>query len=109
MESIQKMDYSFNVVFSPKAGSCERLETFYSQPKKLSGKRGTGVFSNITITSDGSVIPAHGWCYNLTVGNPYSESLKDVWSPMKLAKIRKELNKNGVLLLACSRCCSAFG
>ncbi|MFT4524342.1 MAG: MoaA/NifB/PqqE/SkfB family radical SAM enzyme [Bacteroidia bacterium] len=109
MEAIQKADYPFNVVFSPKVESRERLGTFYEEPEKLFGKKCNDVFSNIMIKSDGSVIPAHGRCYNLTVGNLYSESLKDVWNSMTLADFRKDLNKNGGLLPACSRCCSAFG
>ena len=109
MESILKTDYPYNVVFSPNVESREQLEVFYRQPEKLFGKRCNDVFSNIMIKSDGSVIPAHGRCYNLTVGNLCNDSLKDVWNSSKLAEFRQDLNANGGLLPACSRCCSAFG
>ena len=76
--------------------------------RDLHCKKCLDVFSNIMIGSDGSVIPAHGRCYNLTVGNLYNEPLKDVWNSATLGRFREDLNKAGGLLPACSRCCSAF-
>ena len=60
------------------------------------------------IKSDGSVIPAHGRCYNLNLGNIYSESLKEIWRSTVLNNFRDNLINNGGQLPACSRCCSAF-
>ena len=60
------------------------------------------------IKSDGSAIPAHGRCYNLTLGNVHNETLKQIWEGGQLKKLRTDLNKAGGLFPACSRCCSAF-
>ena len=74
IELVRKGDFKFNVVFSPEVASRQRLEVFYHHPEILFGKKCNDVFSNIMIKSDGSVIPAHGRCYNLTVGNLYNEA-----------------------------------
>jgi MoaA/NifB/PqqE/SkfB family radical SAM enzyme len=108
IQSIKKAQYPFNVVFSPDVKTRERLDTYYAHPEELFGKICSDVFSNMMIKSDGSVIPAHGRCYNLTVGNLYSDSLKDIWNSVTLSKFRKDLVDAGGLLPACSRCCSAF-
>jgi len=54
------------------------------------------------------VIPAHGRCYNIELGNIYRQSLKEIWQSNALKKIRKDLKNDGGLFPACSRCCSAF-
>ena len=87
----------------------ELLDKFYLRPEQLFGKRCNDAFSTIMIKSDGSVIPAHGRCFNLTVGNMYENDLKTIWNSAALGRFRSELNKAGGLLPACSRCCSAFG
>lgn len=108
IEEIKSDNYSFDVNFSPKINSKERLFDFYHNPNKLLGKRCNDVFTNIMIKSDGSVIPAHGRCYNLQIGNIYTDNLKKIWHSSILSKFRKDLSSVGGLLPGCSRCCSAF-
>ncbi len=105
---IKKINYPFPVRFSPEIKTKEDVEIFYLQPEKLIGKRCNDAFSNIMIKSDGSVIPAHGRCYNITAGNLYQEDLQEIWNSKILGRFRKDLMKAGGLLPACSRCCSAF-
>ena len=105
---IKDLDFPFPVRFSPDIQSKEQLDIFYYHPEILIGKRCNDVFSNIMIKSNGDVIPAHGRCYNLTIGNLYEENLKDIWNSKVIAKFRKDLLKAGGLMPACSRCCSAF-
>lgn len=105
---IKKTDYSFKVTFSPEINSEINLDIFYNQPDKFIGKICNDVYRNIMIKSDGSVIPAHGRCYNLTVGNIYNNSLKEIWNSKYISEFRKDLMHAGGLLPACSRCCSAF-
>jgi MoaA/NifB/PqqE/SkfB family radical SAM enzyme len=106
--SIKKTNYPFPTVFSPEVNSKDDLHNFYLKPEKLIGKRCNDAFSNIMIKSDGSVIPAHGRCYNLTAGNLHTESLKEIWNGKVLSQFRVDLMKAGGLFPACSRCCSAF-
>jgi MoaA/NifB/PqqE/SkfB family radical SAM enzyme len=100
--------YPFPIIFSPEITSKEKLGSFYHEPKKMIGKMCNDVFSNIMIKSDGSVIPSHGRCYNINVGNVYTQSIKEIWNANPLKLFRSDLIKNGGLLPACSRCCSAF-
>lgn len=108
MEAIHQTRWNFPVSFSPNLRSKEQLMTFYHQPEKKIGKRCNDVFRNVMIKSDGSVIPAHGRCYNLTIGNIYQSTLPEIWNSSVIAEFRKTINKAGGLLPACTRCCSAF-
>jgi len=105
---IKKTNYHFEVTFSPDIIEEEKLDVFYNHPEILIGKICNDVYRNIMIKSDGSVIPAHGRCYNLNIGNIYSSSLKEIWNSKVVSEFRKDLMAAGGLLPACSRCCSAF-
>ncbi|QMU62861.1 MAG: radical SAM protein [Flavobacteriaceae bacterium] len=105
---IKKTSYPFRVYFSPEIDSIENLELYYLQTEKIIGKNCHAVYSSIMIKSDGTVIPAHGRCYNLNLGNLHDKSLKEIWESGTLKKLRSDLNKAGGLFPACSRCCSAF-
>ncbi|HVO74040.1 MAG TPA: radical SAM protein [Ignavibacteriaceae bacterium] len=105
---VKEFKYPFKISFSPDIGDMNKLKEFYREPDKFVGKICNDVFRNIMIKSDGSVIPAHGRCYNLTIGNIYKESLKEIWNSSIFSKFRKELINAGGLFPACSRCCSAF-
>ena len=108
ISEIKSNTYNFPVSFSPEITSKEKLSDFYHKPEKLIGKMCNDIFTNIMIKSDGSIIPAHGRCYNLTLGNIYEENLNQIWEGRILKKFRTTLHKNGGLLPACSRCCSSF-
>jgi radical SAM protein with 4Fe4S-binding SPASM domain len=86
----------------------EDFDVFYHHPEQLIGNSCNDIYRNIMIKSDGSVIPAHGRCYNLQLGNIYEESLKEIWHSKVLSTFRKDLENAGGLMPACSRCCSAF-
>ena len=105
---IKSSIYPFPVTFSPEISSLDELKRFYLNPELFIGKKCNDVSRNIMIKSDGSVIPAHGRCYNLNIGNVYQDNLKSIWNSEVISKFRKDLNKAGGLFPACSRCCSAF-
>ena len=106
--TIKSKTHKFPISFSPEITSKEKLIEFYHKPEIKIGKMCNDVFTNIMIKSDGSVIPAHGRCYNLELENIYNKNLKEIWNGNVLSKFRSNLSKNGGLLPACSRCCSAF-
>lgn len=108
IQRIKQRTWPFPVSFSPEINSPQTLDIFYHHPEILMGKRCTDAFENIMIKSNGDVIPAHGRCYNLEMGNLYEQDLKTIWNAPKLAQFRQDLNRAGGLLPACSRCCSAF-
>jgi MoaA/NifB/PqqE/SkfB family radical SAM enzyme len=108
IQQLKSLNYTFPITFSPEIATEEKLLEFYKNPEKIIGKSCSDVFSTIMIKSDGSAIPAHGRCYNLQIGNLYSGNLKEIRHSKVLARFRSDLMKNGGLLPACSRCCSAF-
>lgn len=108
INEIKKEKFNFQISFSPEIDSKNKLDEFYLKSEKKIGKVCNDVFSNIMIKSDGSVIPSHGRCYNLTLGNLNTETLKQIWNSNVLNNFRADLINNGGQLPACSRCCSAF-
>ncbi|MES2515729.1 MAG: radical SAM protein [Bacteroidota bacterium] len=108
IEEIKKTTYPFRVSFSPEISDRQTMYSFYHEPEKLYGKKCYDIFTAVMIKSNGDVIPAHGRCYNLTIGNLYQENLKEIWNSKIIAKFRKTVANEGGLLPACSRCCSAF-
>lgn len=108
LESIKARKMQFPISFSPAIDSREELDVFYHHPEIFIGSRCNDVFNNLMIKSNGDVIPAHGRCYNLTVGNMYESNLKQIWNDEILSRFRRDLRKAGGLLPACSRCCGGF-
>ena len=108
IQSIQNHKYSFNTSFSPEINGLNTLTTYYHKPEIKLGKTCNDVFTNVMIKSDGSVIPAHGRCYNYSMGNIYQKSLKEIWNDTPYAQFREKLMKADGLFPACNRCCSAF-
>jgi Fe-coproporphyrin III synthase len=108
VQAIQKTDYGFPVTFSPKFSDFASLKSYYQEPEKIIGKVCNDAFRMMMIKSDGSVIPAHGRCYQHKVGNVYTETLPEIWNSGAFGTFRKDLMDAGGLLPACARCCSAF-
>jgi len=108
MDKIKKMRWNAQVKFYPELDSKLWLEQYYLKPEMLMGKRCMDIFSNIMIKSNGDVIPAHGRCYNLTIGNLYENNLSEIWNSLVIREFRQNVTAQGGLLPACSRCCSAF-
>ncbi len=106
--SIVKSKYPFQPSFSPELHSLEELERYYQQAEQKMGRTCNDVFTNVMVKSDGTVIPAHGRCYNKSMGNIYEQSLEEIWNSKDYGQFRKTLVKAGGQLPACSRCCSAF-
>jgi Fe-coproporphyrin III synthase len=108
IHEIKNSHYPFKISFSPEINDHLSLTSFYHEPGKLFGKRCNDIFRAVMIKSNGDVIPAHGRCYNITIGNLYQENLKDIWNSAVVSRFRKDVMNAGGLLPACSRCCSAF-
>lgn len=108
IHQIKQTNYPFPIIVSPDLLTKEETDIFYLQPERIIGSICNDAFRTMMFKSDGTVIPAHGRCYNLTVGNIYEQSLDEIWNSKSLAQFRKTLIDAGGLLPACSRCCSAF-
>ena len=108
IQSIRNKKYHFSTSFSPEINELDRLNTYYFKPEVKLGRTCNDVFTNVMIKTDGTVIPAHGRCYNSTMGNLHENTLTEIWNSSLYGDFRKELVKAGGLLPACNRCCSAF-
>ena len=108
LEKIKKTKYPFETFFSIDMKSENELRTYYQSPSTFFGKSCQAIFNGMMIKTDGNVIPAHGRCFNLPVGNINNEPLNKIWNSQVFSRLRKDVNKAGGLFPACTRCCSAF-
>lgn len=108
IQKIKTKNYSFTPSFSPEINDLTTLDTFYNKPEQKLGKTCNDVFTNIMIKTDGSVIPSHGRCYNVPMGNLHKNTLPEIWNGELYGNFRSDLVKANGLFPACNRCCSAF-
>ena len=105
---IRAKDWKFSTSFAPNFRDYGQMVDYYSKPGEIIGKVCNDAFRMMMIKSDGSVIPAHGRCYQHTVGNIYQQSLPEIWNSQAFGSFRKDLMAGGGLFPGCARCCSAF-
>ena len=108
ISEIQQGEWGFPVSFSPRFQDRAAMERYYAHPGEIIGKTCNDAFRMMMIKSDGTVIPAHGRCYQHTVGNIYTQDLPEIWNSTAFGQFRNDLVEAGGLLPACARCCSAF-
>jgi len=108
ISKVNRLKLPFEVSFTPNINGIEALNNYYFQAEMPFGRQCNDMFSNIMIKSDGSAIPAHGRCYNVTMGNIHQQNLKEIWNSAAYGQLRRKLQQAGGLFPACNRCCSAF-
>ena len=86
------------------------LEIYYQQPLRfIGGRKCTDPWRMMMIRTEGTVIPAHGRCYNVPIGNVTEMPLKELWDTARFRAFRKTLQEAGGTLPACARCCGVIG
>jgi MoaA/NifB/PqqE/SkfB family radical SAM enzyme len=86
------------------------LRRYYQNHQEFVGGRNcTDPWKLMMIKTDGTVIPAHGRCYNFPVGNVNEQSLPDIWNSARFVEFRHTLKNSGGSLPACARCCGVIG
>jgi MoaA/NifB/PqqE/SkfB family radical SAM enzyme len=94
----------------PDFPSPEGLEVFYRQPLRFVGGRTcTDPWRMLMVRTDGTVIPAHGRCYEVPVGNVGQAPLAELWNAAAYRRFRQRLQEAGGSFPACSRCCGVIG
>ncbi len=94
----------------PAATDVDTLERFYRRPlEPVGGTRCTDPWHLVMVKTDGTVIPAHGRCFNLPLGNVRESTLQEIWYGGRLAAFRRTLTEHGGSLPACQRCCGLIG
>jgi hypothetical protein len=86
------------------------LEVFYRDPLTFVGGRNcTDPWKLAMIKTDGTVIPAHGRCFNYPVGDINDAPLPAIWNSPRFVAFRQLLKGAGGTLPACARCCGVIG
>jgi MoaA/NifB/PqqE/SkfB family radical SAM enzyme len=101
------------LIFTPDAPDDEGaalLHTFYREHSTFVGGRAcTDPWKLMMVKTDGTVIPAHGRCYNFPVGNLNDRPLAELWNGDRFVEFRRTLLDAGGTLPACARCCGVIG
>jgi MoaA/NifB/PqqE/SkfB family radical SAM enzyme len=98
------------VVFVPDTTDPRALATFYRDELRFVGGRScTDPWAMLMVKTEGTVIPAHGRCYAVPVGNVGEEPLEAIWNGPRLRAFRRALLEAGGSLPACARCCGVIG
>ena len=94
----------------PDLESPDELATYYREPLTFIGGRAcTDPWRLLMIKPDGTVIPAHSRCYNITAGNLRETPLTELWNHARVRELRQTLKDAGGTLPACARCCGVIG
>jgi MoaA/NifB/PqqE/SkfB family radical SAM enzyme len=94
----------------PDAPGPALLERFYREPLAfVGGRQCSDPWKLMMVKTDGTVIPAHGRCYNFPVGNVTEQPLATIWNGPRFVSFRQALQGAGGTLPACARCCGVIG
>jgi MoaA/NifB/PqqE/SkfB family radical SAM enzyme len=98
------------VTIVPDLLSPQALETYYRRPLEfVGGRHCTDPWRMLMIRTDGTVIPSHGRCYDVPVGQVLADPLTSIWNSEAFRGFRRLLQENGGTLPACARCCGVIG
>ena len=94
----------------PDLASVADLEIYYRQPLRfVGGRHCTDPWRMMMIRTDGTVIPAHGRCYDIPAGSVTETPLPKLWDNARFRAFRRTLQDAGGTLPACARCCGVIG
>ena len=94
----------------PDLASRDDLDVYYRQPLRfIGGRHCTDPWRMMMIRTEGTVIPAHGRCYNVPIGKVTETPLKELWDHARFRAFRRTLQEAGGTLPACARCCGVIG
>jgi MoaA/NifB/PqqE/SkfB family radical SAM enzyme len=94
---------------TPDFGSVGEVARYYREPERLVGGRSCrDPWRMAMVRSDGTLLPAHGRCYHVPLGNVGQARLTDLWNGPALRGFRRTLREGGGSLPACTRCCGVI-
>jgi hypothetical protein len=98
------------VTLTPDFQEPDEVALYYREPGRFVGTRTCrDPWRMAMIRSDGTLLPAHGRCYHVPLGNVTHASLTELWNGPALRGFRRTLQAGGGALPACSRCCGVIG
>ncbi len=101
---------SMRLTVVPDAPTPRALETYYREPAAfVGGRRCSDPWRMLMVRTDGAVVPAHGRCYDVPLGNVADTPLASLWNAEPARRFRRDLRAAGGTLPACARCCGVIG
>lgn len=98
------------LTITPEFTDRAHLDEYYQEPLTfVGGRQCTDPWKMLMVKTDGTVIPAHGRCYNYPVGNLCETPLVELWNSPRFREFRRTLIEAGGTLPACARCCGIIG
>lgn len=107
-DQIIKMKTDFKrVSFWPPIYTKSTLLKYYTSIDFIEGcERCKIPWLTCAIAADGTVLP-HTRCYNIPLGNIYTNSFNEIWNGQRIRQLRRDLLKHKAFP-ACARCCGVF-
>jgi MoaA/NifB/PqqE/SkfB family radical SAM enzyme len=98
------------ITLTPDFEDAAEVVRYYREPETFVGtRRCRDPWRMAMVRSDGTLLPAHGRCYHVPLGNVTQASLADLWNGPALRGFRRTLQAGGGSLPACARCCGVIG
>jgi MoaA/NifB/PqqE/SkfB family radical SAM enzyme len=98
------------LTLTPDFEDADEVARYYREPERFVGTRTCrDPWRMAMVRSDGTLLPAHGRCYHVPLGNVTQASLTELWNGPALRGFRRTLQQGGGSLPACSRCCGVIG
>ena len=98
------------VTVVPDLATPDAVAGYYRRPSDfVGGRRCSDPWRMMMVKTDGTVIPAHGRCYDVPVGNVERQTLSEIWNAPRFRDFRVTLREAGGSLTACARCCGVIG
>lgn len=104
------LERGVHLALSPNLNSADELRRYHLEADApVAGSICRDPWNSVLIQTNGDVIPSHGRCFNLIVGNLRDASLKEIWNNEAMRDFRQEIRRAGGMFPACTRCCGVFG
>ena len=98
------------LTLTPDFEAPEQIARYYREPETFVGARAChDPWRMAMVRTDGTLLPAHGRCYHVPLGNVTQVSLAELWNGPALRGFRRTLQAGGGSLPACARCCGVIG
>jgi len=98
------------LTLTPDFEDASEVVRYYGEPEQFVGTRTCrDPWRMAMVRSDGTLLPAHGRCYHVPLGNVTRGSLSELWNGPAMRGFRRTLQAGGGTLPACSRCCGVIG
>ena len=98
------------LTLTPDFEDASEVARYYREPEQFVGTRTCrDPWRMAMVRSDGTLLPAHGRCYHVPLGNVTRGSLAELWNGPAMRGFRRTLQAGGGTLPACSRCCGVIG